>query len=409
VQSTLRAGGRGLSADRVRGRWRNALIVSEVALALVLLAGAGLLARSFQKLLEVDPGFDPDHAIAMRMTLTDQRYREAPRIFQFQDALFQRIGSLPGVEAVGAINSLPIAGPRSFTDFYVAGEPIPAPGTAPAAEIRIVSGDYFRAMGIPLRAGRTFQRGDDERAQRRYVVDEALVQRCFPGRDPIGRHLVVPWGKDLDGEIVGVVHTVHHQGLNAVAEPTIYWASSQAPSSRLDVVVRSRMQPQQLAPLLREQVAAIDPTQPISEIRGLREVVGENVARPRVLLLLVGFFAGTALLLAGMGLYGVISHAVSQRTREIGIRMALGATPGSVTGLVLRDGMRLTLAGLALGLAIVLVGSRLLAGALYGVPPRDPVSLALAASFLAAVALLASWVPARRAVRIDPMAALRQE
>jgi len=409
VQSSLRAGGRGLSADRVRGRWRNALIVSEVALALVLLAGAGLLARSFQKLLEVDPGFDPDHATAMRMTLTAQRYNEAAPIFQFHDALFRRIGALPGVEAVGAINSLPIAGPRSFTDFYLAGEPIPAPGTAPAAEIRIVSGEYFKAMGIPLLEGRTFQSGDDGRAPRRYVVDEALVQRCFPGRDPIGRHIVVPWGEDRDGEIVGVVKTVHHQGLNAVAEPTIYWASAQAPSQRLDVVVRSRMPPKQLAPLLRDQVAALDPTQPISEIRGLREVIGENVARPRLLLLLIGFFAGTALLLAGMGLYGVISHAVSLRTREIGIRMALGATPGSVTGLILRDGMTLTLVGLAAGLGIVLVGSRLLAGALYGVPPRDPVSLALSASFLAAVALVASWVPARRAVRIDPMAALRQE
>jgi putative ABC transport system permease protein len=409
VQGALRAGGRGLSSDRVRRRWRNTLIVAEVALALVLLAGAGLLARSFQKLLEVDPGFDARRATAMRMTLSAMQYREAPPIFHFTDALFARIAAIPGVEKVGAINSLPIAGSRSFTDFHVAGEPIPQPGQAPAAEIRIVSGDYFGAMGIPLLSGRVFTNGDDDKAPRRYVVDEALVKRCFPGQNPIGRHLVVPWGKDLDGEIVGVVKTVHHQGLSQVAEPTIYWASRQAPSARLDVVVRSRVPAKELAKPLRAAVASVDPAQPVSEIRSLEEVIGADVARPRFLLLLVGFFAGAALLLAGMGLYGVISHAVTLRTREIGIRMALGATPRSVMNLILKDGMVLTLVGLAAGLVIVLIGSRLLSGALYGVPPRDPVSLALAAAFLAGVALIASWMPARRAVRIDPMAALREE
>jgi putative ABC transport system permease protein len=409
VQGALRAGGRGLSADRTRAWWRNGLIVSEVALALVLLAGAGLLARSFQKLLDVDPGFDPRHATAMRLKLSAQQYREAPPIFRFTDALFQRVAAIPGVEAVGAINSLPIAGRRSFTDFYVAGKPQPAPGEAPAAEIRIVSGAYFEAMGIPLLQGRTFTASDDGKAPRRYIVDEALVERCFPGENPLGRHLVVPWGEDLDGEIVGVVRTVHHQGLATEADPTIYWANAQAPSGNLDVVVRSSLPPKDLVQPLRAAVAAVDPTQPVSEIRTLGDVVATNMARPRVLLLLVGFFAGAALLLAGMGLYGVISHAVTLRTREIGIRMALGATRTSVTGLILRDGMTLTLIGLAAGITVVLVGGHLLAGALFGVPPRDPLALAAAASFLASVALLASWLPARRAVRIDPMAALRQE
>jgi predicted permease len=410
VQGALRAGGRGLSGDRIRSRWRNGLIVAEVALALVLLAGGGLLARSFQKLLEVNPGFRVQDATAMRLALSSQRYREAPPIWDFTDRLFARLESTPGIEAVGGINSLPISGRRTFTGFFVGGVPRPAPGQEPSAEIRIVAGDYFKAIGIPLVQGRTFDERDRGGAQRAYIVDEELVRRCFPnGENPIGRHLVVPWDVDRDGEIVGVVGSVHYLGVDAPLEPTIYWANTQAPSSNLDVVVRSSIPTARLARTLRDEVAAIDPTQPIAEIRTLREVVDDNVARPRMLLVLVGFFAGAALLLAGIGLYGVISHAVGLRTREIGIRMALGATPGSVMGLVLRQGLTLTLVGLVVGLAVALASGRLVAGALFGVPSRDPVSLAVAATFLFFVALAATWLPARRAVRIDPMAALRQE
>jgi predicted permease len=409
VQGTLRAGGRGLSGDRVRGRWRNGLIVAEVALALVLLAGAGLLGRSFQKLLTVDPGFRTDHATMMRLRLASNRYESAAPIFQFSDQLMQRLRETPGVEAVGAINSLPIAGRVSFTDFRVGGQPPPAPGTAPSAHIKIVSGDYFRAMGIPLKLGRNFEPRDDDKASRKYVVDEALVQRCFPGEDPVGRHLIVPWGEDLDGEIVGVVGSVRQRGVDIPPEPTIYWANTQAPSGNLSVVVRGKVPAARLAKTLRAEVAAIDPTQPIAEIRTLNEVIDDNVARPRLLLLLVGFFAGAALLLAGIGLYGVISHAVSLRTREIGIRMALGATPSSVMGLVMRQGMAVTSVGLVVGLAVALVAGKLLTSSLYGVPPRDPWSLGASALFLAVVALVASFLPARRAVGIDPMAALRQE
>jgi putative ABC transport system permease protein len=409
MQGTLRGGGRGLSADRVHTRWRNALIVGEVALALVLLAGAGVLARSFQNLLDVNPGFEVENRTAMRLMLASQKYDTAPPIFQFTDRLFQRIAALPGVEAVGAINQLPIAGRRTFTGFRVAGRPLLPPSEENAAEIRIVAGDYFGAMGIPVKQGRAFEARDAGMTGRKFVVDEALVRRCFRDEDPIGKHLIIPWGEDMDGEIIGVVGSVRHVSVDAEPDPAIYWVNTQAPSQNLDVIVRSKLPAARLASSLRAEVAAVDPLQPVAEIRPLREVIDQDVARPRLLLVLVGFFAGAALLLAGIGLYGVISHAVGLRTREIGIRMALGATPGSVLGLILRQGMTVTLVGLAIGIAIALAGGKIVAGALYGVPPRDPVSLTVSAAFLAVVALCASLLPARRAVAIDPMAALRQE
>ncbi len=404
VQAALRAGARGVLGGRTRVR--NALIVAEVALALVLLTGAGLLGRSLRALYEVDPGFRAEQAVAMRLTLAT---RDTLQQVAFADRLFERIRALPEVQATGAVSSIPIAGPLSNTGYSVEGRPQPDPAHEPEAEIRIVAGDYFRAMGIPLLRGRVFDARDRSGADRAYVIDEALAKRDFPNQDPIGHRLIVPWGDNLVGTIIGVVGPVHHVGLKEPARATIYWANAQYPMRSFDVVTRTSGSPQRLIDALRTQVHRLDPELPIAELRPVRDIVEQDVARPRFLLALLGFFAGAALLLAGIGLYGVVSYSVTQRTREIGVRMALGATPQSVVGMIVRQGMTVTAIGLVAGMIAALLAGRLVASALYGVQARDPVTLVAAGVFLLLVALLASWLPAVRAARTDPMVALRQE
>jgi putative ABC transport system permease protein len=313
------------------------------------------------------------------------------------------------VRATGAVSAIPIAGPRSNTSFFIEGRPQPDPAHEPDAEIRTVAGDYFRAMGIPLLRGRVFDARDRSGAERAYVIDETLAKRDFPNQDPIGRRLIVPWGENLVGTIVGVVGPVHHLGLKEPPHATIYWPDAQNPMRSFYVATRTSGSPQRLMDGLRAQVQALDPELPIAELRPVRDIVEQDVARPRFLLALLGFFAGAALLLAGIGLYGVISYSVTQRTREIGVRMALGASPQSVVGMVVRQGMTVTAIGLIAGLVAALIAGKLIAAALYGVHPRDPVTLLAASVFLALVALLACWIPAQRAARTDPMVALRQE
>jgi len=415
-QGALRGSGRGMSQDRRRSRLQSGLIMAEVAMAVVLLAGAGLMARSFWELYRVDPGFRAEQATAMRMSLTSSKFMDPTgqnysraRLVDFANNVVEQLKTHPEIQAAGMIDAIPVGGPPAYTSIVIVGKPAPAPGNEPAAECRRVAGDYFRAMGIPLLKGRVFDSRDQAKSQRTFVIDQELARINFPNEDPIGRHITIDWGEMLDGEIIGVVGSVRQRGLKTPPLPGIYWWHEQMPMTRMDVVVRSAAAPENVANILRSSLRTVDPEQPIAEIRPVESILSKDVARPRLMLLVLVFFAGAALLLAAIGLYGVISYSVTRRTREIGVRIALGATPRAVESLVVGQGMRLTLWGLAAGLVAILLGGRVLNGVVYGVRPWDPISLVSAALFLSAVSFLASWIPARRAVRTDATTALRQE
>jgi putative ABC transport system permease protein len=414
----LRDGGRGSTGGRARVRMRGALVATELAMAMVLLVGAALLGRSFARMVSVEPGFQPEGAVTVRFTLPRARYAEAPAQRQFYRALFNRTAQIPGVHAAGTIWYLPMSGEKSATNFVIDGRPKPAPGAEPDADIRIVGGEYFKAMGIALRRGRVFAETDREDGPDVFVINDELARTYFPGQDPVGKRIGYDWGRTVNGKpeffrlmgtVVGVVGSVHENGLTAQAAPAIYRWYRQEPPTRSNLVVRTAGDPAAVVPALVAAVHAVDPQIAVADARTLEEVVGGTIARPRLSLTLFGFFAAMAMLLASIGIYGVIAFSVAQRRGELGVRMALGASRGDVTRLVVGQGMAMAAAGVGAGLVGALLLTRLMSSLLFGVRPTDPAALLGAAVFLGGVALLASWVPARRAARTDPMLALRAE
>jgi putative ABC transport system permease protein len=398
------------SLTKRRARLRGALIVGQVALATVLLIGAALLARSMWELQRTDLGFQPEQVVSMRFSLVGASFPDMPPRIQALDEIYERVRALPGVVAVGTVNWLPLGGQHSRTSFAIEGVPESAPGEGPGADIAIVDGDYFAAMGIPLLGGRTF--GPQDRAESGwvYVVDEAMARRHFPPGDAIGSRVNFWWGPASEwGPIVGVVGSIRHHGLGEEPHPTAYFYNRQVHTPSYNLVARAVNGPPNLAELIRREVQAVAPTRPIADVRTMEQVVAASVARPRATTLLIGSLAALALLLAAIGLYGVVSYSAAQRTREIGIRVALGASASSVRGLILRHGMLLTGVGLVLGVAGALAVQRLIAGMLYGVAPSDPLTIASVSLFLFGVSLLASWLPGRRATRVDPLVAMRSE
>jgi putative ABC transport system permease protein len=398
------------SFTKRRARLRGALIVGQVALATVLLIGAGLLARSMWELQRTDLGFRPEQVVTMRFSLVGGSFPDMARRNQAMDEIYERVRGLPGVVSVGTVNWLPLGGQHSRTSFAIEGLPEAAPGESPGADIAMVDGDYFAAMGIPLLDGRTF--GPQDRAETGwvYVVDEAMARRHFPPGEAIGSRVNFWWGPDSEwGPIVGVVGSIRHHGPGQEPHPTAYFNNRQVHSPSYHLVARAANGPPNLAEMIRREVQAVAPTRPIADVRTMEQVVAASVAQPRATALLIGALAALALLLAAIGLYGVVSYAAAQRTREIGIRVALGASASSVQGLIVGHGLLLTLVGLALGVAGAVAVRRLIAGMLYGVAPSDPVTIAFVALFLFAVSLLASWLPGRRATRVDPLIAMRSE
>ncbi len=410
-QAALREATRGASSGRSRNRLGGALIVAEVALALILLAGAGLLGRSFWELRRVDPGFRADQVLTMRTTLPASRYETDDHLRVFTRELLERIGNLPGLRAVGFANALPMARVGYGGFFEIEGRPARGDGDQPRSWISVVGGAYFEAMGIPLLRGRLPGETDTDQTQPVFIIDEELARRFWPGEDPIGIRLV--WrrgeGERLSGEIVGVVGSVRWGGLAANPQPTNYFWFPQDPGRQLTIVARTLGDPLDMAGAIAAQVKSIDPNQPVAEIRAMRDFVSADLAQPRFTMLLLGSFAAAALFLAAIGLYGVIAFSVAQRTREIGVRVALGAQHRDVLRLVMRRGILLIGTGLAIGIAAALALGGVVAGLLYGVKPADPATLLAVALFLAAVAVLATYLPARRATRVDPMVALRAE
>ena len=408
LNESLREGGRGSAR---RGRLRSALVVAEVALSLLLLAGAGLLVKSFARLQQVDPGFDPANVLTMRVSLPGARYREPARKGEFYAALEARLNSLPGVEAAGATLSLPLGGSNYSVGRSFIREGRPAtPEASENAAYSVVTPGYFRALRIPLRAGRLFDERDDAAAPKVVVINDVLARKVFPGEDPVGKHLTVWRDEKFPRQIVGVVGEAKPQRLDADPAAQMYVPHRQdAGWGGLSLVVRAEGDAAALTQAVRAEVRALDGQLPVYDVKTMGRVLADATAYRRVTVFLMAGFAAAALLLSGVGLYGVLSYAVAQRTHEIGIRMALGARRGDVLRLVVRQGMALTLAGLALGLAAALAVTRLMAGLLYGVSAADPAVYALVSLLLAAVALVACLVPARRATKVDPMVALRYE
>ncbi|CAN5880254.1 ABC transporter permease [soil metagenome] len=413
LTSTLREGGRG-ALGGVRGSHaRSMLVVSEMALAVMLLIGAGLLIRSFLQLQQVDPGFRTEQALAFDLELPSQSYSEGPQQAEFFRALIERLQPLPGVQAVSAVNILPMANDRFIINFDVEGRDEAPPGERPVLEVRVATPDYFRTMGIPLRRGRAFGDADRADAPPVVVINEMAARRYFPDEDAIGQRIRLGWGPGDDrfagGEVVGVVADVRQVGPSEDYVPEIYLPYTQVPVSDMSVIVRTAGDPLALAGVLRSQVRELDPNLPLSNLRTLDQLVAQSVAQPRFYMLLLTVFAAVALALAAIGIFGVMSYSVAQRTREIGIRVALGAEPQRVLQLVVGRALRLALLGVAVGLLGALALTRLLESLLFGVSTTDPLTFVAVAVLLAAVALLASYLPARRASGVDPIVALRAE
>jgi putative ABC transport system permease protein len=414
LQAGLKETGHGQSAGLSSRRLRGTMVVAQLALTLVLLMGAGLLARSFVRLWRTDPGFDTTRALAMTLALPSTVSKaEDERLRQFYTQLLERLKQLPGVEAVGGINVLPLTGRGTNVTFLLDGDP----ARRRQANYRVASAGYFDAIGIRLRRGRIFDEGDTVNAPHAAVISQSLAARYWPNEDPLGHtiHFGTMDGTDRDKRplhIVGIVGDVRDTELAIEEAPTVYAYSLQRPQwwqvFNLSIVVRTQLPPAELAPAMRAAVQSLRSDVPLN-FRTLEQVFSASLDQRRFSLALFGVFAAVGLSITAIGVYGVISYSVTQRTREIGLRMALGADRSDVLKMILRQGMALTLLGVALGVAMTAMLTRLMAKLLYGVSPTDPETFAAITLLLIAVAILACWIPGRRAAKVDPMIALRQD
>jgi predicted permease len=412
----LKEGSRGSGIGSRQNRFLSALVVSEFALSLMMLVGAGLLLRSFWNLLEVHPGFSSSHVVIARVWLPvpndpkSDPYLPRERRAAFVREVVRRVTALPGVEdaAIGS-NSMPFLAQRNRGPFTIEGRPVES-GDALSAEFASVTPDFFRVLEMPLIRGRFFADSDDTSGMPVVLIDQTAAERFWPNEDPVGKRLLPGRGPNPKWlTIAGIVGKTKTDGLDAPYEPHIYFSESQFPGYALDVYIRTNARPESLEEPVRKEVQAVDPNLPVFGVRTLDSVVSESLASRRFAMRVIAFFAATALLLAGVGIYGVMAYFVSQRTREIGIRVALGAAPGHISRLILGRGMALTAAGIAIGIIGAAALTRFLATLIFGVAPMDPLTFVMGAAVLAGVALAACYIPARRAMRVDPMVALRYE
>jgi len=406
VQKALKEGGS--AGGGLERNWlRSLLVVLEVTAALVLLVGAGLLIRSFMRLQDTESGLRPDNVLTLSLALPQAKYDTPQKVNSFYQQLVSRISALPGVQACGAINMLPLQQWGTNGPIEIEGEPPYPAGQAPIAEYRAASPDYFRALGIPLIAGRFFNDQDRESATVNIIVNKTLADRHFPNQDPIGKRLKA--GSPDYATIVGVVGDVKQSGLTQAARAELFWCSLQATRSAMSLVVRAASEPTSLTSAVRGEVQALDRDLPIHNVKTMETVISESISDHRLNMLLLGIFAGVALILSVIGIYSVMSYTTTQSTREIGIRMALGAQPSDVLKLIIGHGAVLSLIGVAIGLVAAFGLTQLMGTLLYGVTATDPLTFASVPVVLMAVSLVACYVPARRAIKIDPMIALRYE
>ena len=415
LQDALKEGGRNAGGGAVRNRVRAVLVVVEVALSLVLLVGAGLLGKSFLLLSEVRPGFDPEHVLSTNLSLAKAKYPQPEQQQAGFAEIVRRAAAIPGVEAAAVISPIPLGGDSNANTFLISGRPALRPEDKPISNHRTISPSYFRALHIPLSRGREFDESDNQHAPPVIIVNETLARRFFAGTEALGQHIIIEGERGDNGsppprEIIGIVGDVRHESLDTESGPEYYVPYTQAPEPSMSLVVRtSTDNPGSLAAGLRDMIKQMDKDQYVAAIQPMTKLVAESVARRRFNALLTGLFAAVALLLAAVGIFGVLNYTVAQRTQEIGLRVALGAQTRDVLRLVLGHGVRLIIFGLVLGLAASFALTRILAGMLFGVTPTDPVTFVGVSFLLGSVALLACYIPARRATKVDPLVALRYE
>ncbi|HEX6717262.1 MAG TPA: ABC transporter permease [Pyrinomonadaceae bacterium] len=412
LNDSLKEGGRS-DAGHASGsrRLRNALVVTEIALAVVLLASAGLLIKSFIRLQQVDRGFNTDNVLTMVVRLPDARYREDPQIVNFFSQALERVRNLPSVRSAGIVNFLPLyGGLGSNTGFKIVGQPEPPPGQGPSTDVRVADAGYFATMDIPLLRGRNFSETELREPKHVILINEALARKHFPGQDPIGQRLDVEmFDQPTPAEIIGVVGNVRYDSLVDESPPAVYFPHPDLAYSFMTIVIRTDSEPTAIFPAVQREIRALDPNQPVSDVRTMNQVISEWVSRSRFNTLLLGLFAGLATLLSAVGIFGVMNYSVALRTRELGLRLAVGAQPRQVLLLVLKQGFVLTIVGVVLGLGAAFGLTRLLSGLLFGVAAADVTTFTTISVLLVIVSLLACFLPARRAMRIDPLRALRYE
>jgi putative ABC transport system permease protein len=418
LSESLKEGGKGSTArhDRLA---RSLIIVSELALSLVLLVGAGLLLQSFARLLAEDPGFNPNRVLTAQIWLPPLRYTESRKVSAFLAQTLENVSALPGVQSATAINFLPLSGWQDQIDFAIEGRPAPPPGQEFTSQYRVVAPNYFQTMGIPLRAGRMLASSDGADAPAAVVINQALVQRYWPGQNSVGQRIQIDFGDSKSpwrpaarkdwATIVGVVGDVREWQWGEQKIGELYVSSLQNPSHLMSLAVRTGSDPVALAPALRQAVFAVDREQPLTSIKTMDQLLAEAVAQRRLNAALLACFAALALVMAAVGIYGVMAYSVAQRTHEIGIRLAVGAQPRDVLRLIVIHGMRLAFIGVGIGIAASLWTARLLSSFLYGVHTSDPLTFAAVALLLITVAFAACYIPARRAMRVNPIDALRYE
>ena len=417
VGGMLKEGMRGSSGGVASRRARNTLVMAEMALAVVLLVGAGLLIRSFSKLLAVDPGFRAERVVTFAIAAPDTKYGQYAQRRELVSNLVERMKRVPGAQGAAVVTGLPLSNIMMRTSAHIVGTPPERPGERKSTDVAMATPGYFTTMGIPLVAGRDFTDRDGSGAPVVSIVNQEFVKRYFPNENPIGKRIELGWDQDtastggnmtLGGEIVGVVANVKRRGLSQEVFPETYASYMQPTFSNFSVVVRSTADPSTVMAAIRAQMRELDRDLPLSDLRQLKELVAASVSRPRFYTTILGVFASIALILAAVGIYGVISYAVSLRTRELGIRIALGATGRQVSGLVLQQGVGLAIAGVAVGGAGAYWLTRLLSKLLFGVSATDPLTFVGVAALLTAIAAIASFVPARRAAKVDPLLAMRE-
>jgi putative ABC transport system permease protein len=405
LNESLKEGGRNASS---RGNHvRSLFVIAEVAICLVLLIGAGLMIKSFGRLLNVPTGFNPEKVLAVNVALSGSRYKEDQQITAFYQQVLERAASVPGVQSAAAVAALPLAGGFGSRYFRVEGRPPQPAGQGFNANVNVATPGYFQTMNIPLIAGRDFDARDVVKAPDVTIINQEMARRYWPDEDPLGKRLAIgdgPWRT-----VIGVVGDVKQSGLDVETRPEMFWPYYQQNLSFATLVVRTAGDPEAMTASVRGAMQEVDGSLPLYNIKSVENIISESVAPRRLNMLLLGTFAGLALVLAAVGLYGVMSYAVTQRTREIGIRMALGASSSNVLRLVVGQGLILTLVGVAIGLTASFFLTRLLATLLFGVSATDPLTFALISLLLVGVSTLASYIPARRAMKVDPMVALRYE
>lgn len=415
IQTELKEGGRTATVGASQNRLRGILAIAEISLALILLVGAGLMMKSLYNLMNVNPGFRPDRVLTMEMDLRTQQYAKDPAVLNFWQQVLDRVRALPGVESAAVGTVVPLTDNHNRADITIEGMPVLKPGSYPHPDYHDVSSDYLRTLGIPLLRGRTFTDADNENAALVGMINQKLAREYFPNEDPIGKRFMSghldPMGKNPPKwiTIVGEVGDTKLYGLANPARLEVYLPYRQEANNDMNLLVKSSVDPAALMKSIRAAIASIDKDQPIFAISTMNQLVSDSVSTRRITLVLLGLFSALALILAAIGIYGVISYSVAQRTHEIGIRIALGAQRSDVLRMVLKQGIKIALVGVAIGFAVSIGLTRLMASLLFSASADDPATFAGAAILLALVALFACYIPARRALRVDPMIALRYE